>query len=233
MPRANLRHDIMKVLMLMPSRNKDVGTRGDTLIEVTISLAILSIVLMGAAGVATSAFRLGQTARERTTMVEEAQEQMEALHNFRDNHTWNEFRDGSGCGSVGYCGLHSVTQGGVITRQHCQLANLSDYCFYMQKYPIGTPGGPTGWVPVPGTLSNAAPDSHSTQLDVPTSKMEIVLSPETLSDLGSEDCEFDVELHYAFIPLGKDSSQKASNDIKTRLVNLKYNPGPVPPDCPA
>jgi type II secretory pathway pseudopilin PulG len=69
--------------------------RGDTLIEVTFALAILGFVLLGSTAIAAAAFRTGQTARERTQVVEVAQAQMESLRNFRDNHSWAEFRQGS------------------------------------------------------------------------------------------------------------------------------------------
>src|SRR6266702_3861781 len=83
--------------------------RGDTLIEVTFALAILGTVLLGSTAIAAAAFRTGQTARERTQVAEVAQQQMEALRSFRDNHTWAEFEGGSSCGSAGgYCGVNQV-----------------------------------------------------------------------------------------------------------------------------
>src|SRR4051812_27354890 len=77
-------------------RWRHLGEAGDTLIEVTIALTILSVVLSSAVVIATRATRLGVTAQERTSISDEAQGQMEALRGFRDNHTWKEFLDGSG-----------------------------------------------------------------------------------------------------------------------------------------
>jgi len=91
---------------------KQTEERGDTLIEVTFALAILGFVLMSSTVIAMTAFRTGQTARERTQVAAEAQEQMEALRSFRDNHTWDEFRVGDGSGNCtgagNYCGMTGV-----------------------------------------------------------------------------------------------------------------------------
>src|SRR5476651_2691380 len=83
--------------------------RGDTLIEVTLALAILSVVLLSSTIVTTRAFRLGQTARERTILADQAQSQAEALLSFRDNHTWAEFLNG---GNIGVTGFKGVLNGG-------------------------------------------------------------------------------------------------------------------------
>jgi hypothetical protein len=77
---------------------------GDTLIEVTFALAILGTVLLSSSVIATTAFRTGQTARERTQLATQAQGQMEALRSFRDNHTWAQFRNGTGA----YNGVDTV-----------------------------------------------------------------------------------------------------------------------------
>lgn len=62
--------------------------RGDTLVEVTIALAILASVLASSFALADLAFRVGQTSKERTQAVNFIQEQAEALHNYRDNKHW-------------------------------------------------------------------------------------------------------------------------------------------------
>src|SRR5258706_11996440 len=67
---------------------------GDTLIEVTFALAILGFVILSCSVLMTAAFRTGQTARERTQVAEVAQQQLEALHSFRDNHDWAQFKTG-------------------------------------------------------------------------------------------------------------------------------------------
>src|ERR1041384_7189661 len=87
---------IVKILMLGRRLPIVAGQRGDTLIEVTFALAILGFVLLGSTAIATTAFRTGQTARERTQVSTAAQQQMEALRSFRDNHPWSEFRVGNG-----------------------------------------------------------------------------------------------------------------------------------------
>jgi type II secretory pathway pseudopilin PulG len=61
---------------------------GDTLIEVTFALAILGFVILSCTVLTSAAFRAGQTARERTEVSSAAQEQLEALHSFRDNRQW-------------------------------------------------------------------------------------------------------------------------------------------------
>jgi prepilin-type N-terminal cleavage/methylation domain-containing protein len=213
----------MNILMLELLHKYGLEQRGDTLIEVTIALAILSMVLLSSAAVATTAFRMGQTARERTTLVEAAQEQMEALHSFRDNHTWTEFQNGFNCGFGGYCGVASVTTGPAATSSCTTPSIATKKCFYMQQWPAV---GSTGWVPVAGTLMNTPTDPHSTKLSVPTSIVEISLADESLtaSGIAAASCDYDFELHYSFAPLG--TSQMAYNQIKTRLVNLKYTPQP-------
>ncbi len=69
--------------------------RGDTLVEITIALAILSFVLLSSFNLASFSFRLGQMAKERTQGVQLAQEQAEALRNFRDNSSWANFNSGA------------------------------------------------------------------------------------------------------------------------------------------
>jgi Tfp pilus assembly protein PilV len=207
--------------MLELKQTIGIAVRGDTLIEVAIALAILSLVLTGSAVVATSAFRLGQTARERTTVVEAAQEQMEALHNFRDNHSWDEFRTGNNCGAPGgFCGIEQA-----ISSSNCASV-AAKKCFYMRKWPVAAP---VGWVPVAGTLSNGSPDPNSTNLSVPTSIAEITLSDNSWTLPATRNCGYDFELHYSFTPLG--GTLPAVNAIKTRLVNLKYTPSPG--GCPS
>ena len=78
--------------------------RGDTLVEVSIALAILAMVLSSSAVVAARAGKLAQTAKERTIASDEAQVYMEAIRAFRDNHTWSEFRNG-GSGAISYGGV--------------------------------------------------------------------------------------------------------------------------------
>jgi len=145
---------------------------GDTLIEVTIALSILSFVLLSSTAVVTLAFRTGQTARERTVIAEAAQQQMEALRSFRDNTTdWSTFK-----------------------------ANIDPVAnsFHMQ---LVTVGGSTEWVPTAGALdaSNLAAAGRNSADWVPTATMSLAtatpLGP-------TQDCGFDFSLDYQFTMIG-------------------------------
>jgi type II secretory pathway pseudopilin PulG len=57
---------------------------GDTLIEVTVALAILATVLSSGYALINLSSRVGQTAKERTQAIDYAQEQAEALRSYRD-----------------------------------------------------------------------------------------------------------------------------------------------------
>lgn len=190
--------------------------RGDTLIEVTFALTILSFVLVGSTLLAADAFRLGQTARERTIVSDAAQQQIEALISFRDNHTWAQFVDGQNCGSSGgYCGVASpATQG-----TSCVYAAP---CFHMVN--MATAFATAEWVPEPGPVAAA----------VPTSAIEIT-TPEVSdpADVVDQGCGFDFNLRYYFVPLGGTTANLDTNQIQTRLVNLSYTPPVVGPvECP-
>lgn len=176
---------------------KHSDERGDTLVEVTIALAILSVVLMGAMLVATTAFGQGQTAKERTQLANEAQQQAEALRSFRDNHTWTEFRVGNG---AFFSGIDNVPTAA------CTF-NAARQCFHMQAKP--TTAGTTEYVPVAGTMAGS----------VPTSVIEI-WTDTTGAELSARPCEYDFEVHYSFLQPG--SSVPDVNHIRTRLANLKY-----------
>ena len=91
--------------------------RGDTLVEVTIALAILSMTLMGATQLAIRAFQQGQTARQRTALSLTAQQQLEHLRTFRDTHSWSEFLNGAGDGS--FAGVLSAHTGGTCKTVAC------------------------------------------------------------------------------------------------------------------
>jgi Tfp pilus assembly protein PilV len=179
--------------------------RGDTLIEVTFALSILSFVLLGSTALASTAFRIGQTAKERSQVADAAQQQMEALRSFRDNHSWSEFQNGS---PGVYYGINTVPPAA------CNFNPLR-VCFHMEPQP--TTAGTTEYVPIAG----------STNANVPTSIIEISAVP----NLAAQQCGYDFELHYTFTVAGggNSGSNSASNQIETRLVNLK---GPVGPVCP-
>jgi hypothetical protein len=183
--------------------------RGDTLIEVTFALAILGFVLLGSTAIAATAFRMGQTAKERTEVADEAQRQMEALRSFRDNNDWTAFLTGPG---GGYSGVSNVSGPcGAVAG-----VTGSD-CFHMEiKSPVS---GVQEFVPVGG----------STNANVPTAVIEI----KPLTPAGVvRNCGMDFALYYQFTPIGGSStSNPASNQIVTRLVNLRYN-APLGGSCP-
>jgi Tfp pilus assembly protein PilV len=172
------------------------GERGDTLIEVTFALAILGFVLLGSTAIAATAFRTGQTARERTEISQAAQEQLEALRSFRDNHTWAEFRSGS---TPLYQGVD-----GASSSSNC-VFDATKKCFHMEL--ASTTAGTTEWVPVAGA---------STASNVPTSNLEITIN----TAAPDRNCGYQFDLEYSFEPVG--SVQPATNHITTRLANLKY-----------
>jgi Tfp pilus assembly protein PilV len=58
--------------------------RGDTLIEVVMSMAILTVTLVSAYNVASMSFRVGMQARERTEATHLVQQQIERLMLLRD-----------------------------------------------------------------------------------------------------------------------------------------------------
>lgn len=202
-----------------------LGERGDTLIEVTFALAILGAVLLGCTSVAASAYRLGQTARERTSVAEVAQEQMEALRSFRDNAlsgnggSWSTFQNGTGGPPAGYYGIDNVPTTPCKFQQP-PLPTIG--CFHMALKTIGTS---TMWVPEAGDLL-AAP---GTDLSVPSAYIEISASQangvggsSTSDSPGDRKCGYNFELHYQFDPIGGGVAQ--TNKISTRLSNLQYNP---------
>lgn len=130
--------------------------RGDTLIEVTIALAILSLTLMGATRLAIRAFQQAQTARERTTVALAAQQQIEHLRTFRDTHTWTEFLYGDASGT-GFKGVLSTYTAG------CR--KEASGCFNMDK--VGN-----NFYPVGGIVQASVPDSY----------IEIMASPDNGAD---------------------------------------------------
>jgi uncharacterized protein YegL/type II secretory pathway pseudopilin PulG len=122
---------------------------GDTLIEVTIALAILSTVLITSTVVATQSYRLGQTARERTTLINAAQGQVEAMRAFRDGHSWSQFING---------GTTPRTFPGVLTAAvgtGCP-DNVPSPCMHMEAEPGSTYLPADGWIAGPFNTSYIA-----------------------------------------------------------------------------
>jgi len=199
----------MTVMLTQTHRN--TRQAGDTLIEVSIALAILGMVLTGAVVVATMAFRLGQTGRERTVVAEAAQQQLEALRSFRDNYSWNIFRVGGGGIPTGIDTVGSACQ--------TTYSFAGAHCFHMEQQIIA---GTTQWVPISGAAVSPATGGA----DVPSSMIEIA----TGTPGGQRGCGYDFELHTQFDPIGGGIA--ATNTIKTRLVNLNYQTLGGAPACP-
>lgn len=142
-----------------------LGQRGDTLIEVTIALAILTFVLTGAFVTAHAAYVEGQTAKERSMLTDIAQQQGEALESFRDSHTWQEFVYGSTGSHNPSCTNNSMTvYCGVIDRHDVDCDQLDpgiQPCFHMELKKL-TINGVTvqQWVPIPGGQGTGYSTSH-------------------------------------------------------------------------
>ncbi len=105
--------------------------RGDTLIEITIALAILSSVLLSAYVVANRAYLVGLTASERARQASLGQRQAELLTFFRDSHTWAQFLDGvKGAAPPGYEGINTRKP------NHCNFdkatGKYTSQCFHME-----------------------------------------------------------------------------------------------------
>jgi hypothetical protein len=109
-------------------------------VEVTIALAILASVLTGAFVAANKAFNVGQSAKERSQLVGDAQQQAEALQSFRDSHTWTEFLTGNGGGLPGI-------------NVRAPIGGCSSPCFHMERKVIGV--SPVQWVPVAGPTTGS------------------------------------------------------------------------------
>lgn len=118
---------------------------GDTLIEVTLALSILSMVLTSSTVITAQAFRMGQTARERTAVSDEAQGQMEAVRAFRDNNTWDHFLKGEASGTP-FNGIMNASTGTA-----CKVVT---HCFHMEDKGVQT------FLPVNGTMAGAEPTSY-------------------------------------------------------------------------
>src|SRR6476469_6227380 len=72
-------------------RSRLANQRGDTLIEVILALAILSMVLFASFNLVNTGFQVSQVSKERSQVDALMQEQAEALRSFRDQSTWSAF----------------------------------------------------------------------------------------------------------------------------------------------
>lgn len=120
--------------------------RGDTLVEVTMALAILALVLTGAFTTANKAFSLGQDAKERSQLTSDAQQQAEALQSFRDSYKWSEFVAGRPVNSIP--GINVQNGSGDCDASQAGLQT----CFHMARQTVN---GADQWVPVAGVGNDA------------------------------------------------------------------------------
>jgi prepilin-type N-terminal cleavage/methylation domain-containing protein len=126
----------------MKMRFAKLNQRGDTLVEVSIALAILAGLLVATFTVATTAYRLGIGGRERTQALNVAQRQAELLRSYRDasmpghggTQGWNGFISNTvgkraACGaedanSFSMSGLDAST--GTVDTVACKVAVTAD-----------------------------------------------------------------------------------------------------------
>ncbi|QQR52997.1 prepilin-type N-terminal cleavage/methylation domain-containing protein [bacterium] len=172
--------------------------RGDTLVEVTVALAILSLILLSSTRLAIRAFQQGQTARERTTVALVAQNQLEYLRNFRDNHSWSQFTTGNG-----------ATYNGVLNTgalSGCRGVGPSQ-CFHMIKTA-------DGYVPAEGGVATSVPDSY----------IELVATPDDPAD--PQTVSFRVSWGFRDLSGGPENVNHLVTEM-TRLVAVTPAPTPL------
>ena len=73
-------------------RLRKLNSRGDTLVEVIIALAVLSVVLFASYTITGRAARVGQAAKERTQGVAFAQQQAEIIQAYAARN-WTDFEE--------------------------------------------------------------------------------------------------------------------------------------------
>jgi hypothetical protein len=182
---------------------KWLNEQGDTLVEVTLALAILAMVLTGAFTAANKAFLLGQDAKERSQLVSEAQQQAEALQSFRDSHAWAEFVHGRTSTPPTFPGLDVSSASG-----DCDASQASvQTCFYMERRTLS---GVTQWVPHVGTLNDP-------QIGGGLSYVRIIPSPSVLVG-GASAASYDFTIQYGVPARGGGPDLK--NSIWLHLTNL-------------
>ncbi len=170
---------------------------GDTLIEVVFALSILAVVLTSTVSIATKAFRVGQTAKERTQITEAAQTQMEALRGFRDNHTWDEFLTGDSTGTL---------YEGVLTGSAPSTCKKISPCFHLAIASTGA--GQTEYVPQGGQTPSTIPGSY---IEIALTQPPMGLAPKSLG----------FTVSYGFQTLGGGPANEGH--IQTELANVSSN----------
>jgi type II secretory pathway pseudopilin PulG len=196
------------------AKSRKLNQRGDTLIEVTFALVILAAVLVSSSMLAVKALQQAHTGQERTQVADEAQRQLEGLRSFRDNHTWNEFLNGSGGTYLGVLNVGGTT---------CKAGAAP--CFHLDTRPT-TPGVTSEFVPLPNSMSGK----------VATSYIEV----RAVQDGNSPPQSVDVTVSYGF--LNEGGGPNNVGHIKARFTNLDFGlaasptpqaftPTPTPVGC--
>ena len=171
---------------------KWLNERGDTLVEVTIALAILAMVLTGAFVTANKAFSLGQDAKERSQLASAAQQQAEALQSFRDSYKWSEFLNGRSAAGIPGVLVQTAAAGNCVG---------AVACFHMEQKHIN---GLDQWVPVAGV-------QHDAQIGGGLSYIQIVGRPGATAG-------YDFTLTYG-VP-ARGGGQDLKNSMWLHLTNL-------------
>lgn len=178
---------------------------GDTLVEVVIALAILSVVLTSSLAVAVRSYQLGRTATNRTSLATEAQQQMEALRAMRDNHTWAEFLKGSNSADTPYKG---VLNGRVPGPVSCAVTSP---CMHLELK--DTDAGSKEYVPIGGSMVGSVAHSYiEIAVDVPA---------------GTPPPYVDLTVNYGYDSAVVGGPQNTGH-IKTRLTNMQFVSQAVP-----
>ena len=146
-----------------------LGERGDTLVEITIALAILTTVLTGATTVAIASAQIGRIAEERTEAVDLAQQQAERLRSMRDNLVeasnatgWTSFSS-----QINAAGAHfwidpcSGGNAADAALQYC--VTSAGHTFSYPADPMNGTGSVTASAPVPVAAGGGTYDQDGTQ----------------------------------------------------------------------
>ncbi len=68
---------------------RGMGQRGDTLLEVTLAIAVLGVLLGGTYAIARRGLRIGEASQERIEALKVLEGQAERLRAYRDSTAWN------------------------------------------------------------------------------------------------------------------------------------------------
>ena len=169
--------------------------RGDTLIEVVMALTILSAVLTSGYVMANRAYISGQTAKERSELVSQAQQQAEALKIFRDETNWHDFELGNTVKNFDGVNIR-------LASGDCNgIAPGYQHCFHMELKPLSD--GTVHWVPLP----------NGTDVTGTLGRTAIVVN----GLFGPEATKFVVR--YGIDPIG-DPTPRYSGQLRVNLQNL-------------